>query len=398
LVLTRGELAEIEVVNQLKEPTTVHWHGIELESPYDGVSDWSGTGKQTTPPIAPGHSFVARMTPPRAGTFIYHSHWHEQKQLGEGLTGPLIVLEPGAKFDPATDKVFLFSRDGVEGNEPLLLNGSPQPPPIALIAGTTYRMRFINITAVDSDLTYSIVDATGAPVSWRAIAKDGQDLPPEQATAKKASGDTITVGETRDYSFTPQKAGELYLQAASFQRMWVKTTLIVGPQALRPVASPSATLLDQWNEIGRKLIAMTEDFPEEKYEYKPVANMRSFAERLIHAASANYFFTNSAIGEKLPSDEDPPQAQFKNKAAVVEYVKKSFADGAAAIKSKGDSGISDLVVDPFGYDDPQHAGKAQIRLSDLAHNIIEHSGEVYGQLSVYYRVAGMTPPESRPKK
>ena len=398
LVLTRGEPAEIEVVNQLKEPTTVHWHGIELESPYDGVPDWSGTGKQTTPPIAPGHSFVARMTPPRAGTFIYHSHWHEQKQLGEGLTGPLIVLEPGTKFDPATDKIFLFSRDGVEGNEPLLLNGSSQPPPIALVAGTSYRMRFINITAVDSDLTYSIVDATGAPVPWQAIAKDGRDLPPEQTTTQKASSDTITVGETRDYSFTPQKAGELYLQAASFQRMWVKTTLIVSPQALRPVASFSATLLDQWNEIGRKLIAMAEDFPEDKYDCKPAANMRSFAERLIHAAAANYFFTNSALGEKLPGDEDPPRAQFKTKAAVVEYVKKSFADGAAAIKSKGDSRISDLVVDPFGYDDPQHAGKAQIRLNDLAHNLIEHSGEVYGQLSVYYRVAGMTPPESRPKK
>jgi FtsP/CotA-like multicopper oxidase with cupredoxin domain len=398
LVLTRGEPAEIEVINELKEPTTVHWHGIELESSYDGVPDWSGTGKQTMPAIAPGHSFVAHMTPPRTGTFIYHSHWHEQKQLGEGLTGPLVVLEPGTKFDPATDKIFLFSRDGVEGSEPLLMNGSPQPAPMALVAGTTYRMRFINITPVDSDLTYSIVDASGAPVSWRAIAKDGQDLPQEQATARKTSGDTITVGETRDYSFTPNQVGELYLQAAAFQRMWVKTTLIVGPQQLRPLASPWATLLDQWNEIGRKLIAMAEDFPEDKYDYKPAANMRSFAERLIHAASANYFFTNSALGQKLPGDEDPPRAQFKNKAAVVEFVKKSFADGAAAIKSKGDSGISDAVVDPFGYDDPQHAGKAQIRLSDLAHNLIEHSGEIYGQLSVYYRVAGMTPPESRPKK
>jgi len=397
LVLTRGEPAEIEIVNQLKEPTTVHWHGIELESPYDGVPDWSGVGKQTTPPIAPGGSYVARMIPPRAGTFIYHSHWHEQKQLGEGLTGPLIVLEPGMKFDSTTDKIFLFSRDGVETNEPLLLNGSPQPAPIALVAGTTYRMRFINITPVDSDLTYSIADASGASVPWRAIAKDGRDLTPEQA-ATKAAGDTITVGETRDYSFTPQKEGELYLQAASFQRMWVKATLIVGPQALRPVASPSATLLDQWNEIARKLIAMAEDFPEDKYDYKPSANIRTFAERLIHAASANYFFINSAAGQKLPGDEDPPRAQFKNKAALVEYVKRSFADGAAAIKSKGDSGISDLVIDPFGYDDPQHAGKAQIRLVDLAHNLIEHSGEVYGQLSVYYRVARMIPPESRPKK
>jgi len=107
---------------------------------------------------------------------------------------------------------------------------------------------------------------------------------------------------------------------------------------------------------------------------------------------------NSALGQKLPGDEDPPRAQFKSKAAVVEYVEKSFADGAAAIKSKGDSGISDLVIDPFGYEDLQHVGKAQVRLVDLAHNLVEHSGEVYGQLSVYYRVAGMIPLEPRPKK
>ena len=157
-------------------------------------------------------------------------------------------------------------------------------------------------------------------------------------------------------------------------------------------------MLDSWNEVGLKLVAMAEDFPEDKYDYKPAPNMRSFSERLIHAAAANYFFINPAMGQKLPAGEDPPRAQFKNKAAVVEYVKKSFADGASAIKSKGDPGISDLVVDPFGYDDPQHAGKAQIRLNELALNLIEHSGEVYGQLSVYYRVAGLIPPESRPKK
>jgi FtsP/CotA-like multicopper oxidase with cupredoxin domain len=398
LVLTRGEPAEIAIFNHLNEPTTVHWHGIELESAYDGVPDWSGSSTETTPPIAPGASFLARMTPPRAGTFIYHSHWHEQRQLGEGLTGPLIVLEPGAKFDPATDKILLFSRDGVETTEPLLVNGSPQPTPISLTVGTTYRFRFINITPVDSDLTYSLKDAGGAALAWRAIAKDGRDLPPSQVRVRDAIGDSITVGETRDYSFTPQKIGELYLEAAAFPRMWVKVTLVVSPQVLRPAASPSTTLLEQWNEIGRKLIAMADDFPAAKYDDKPAPNVRSFSERLIHAAAANYFFINPALGQKLPPAEDPPRTQFKNKAAVVEYVKQSFADGASAIQAKGDPGISDLVVDPFGYDDPQHAGKAQIRLSDLAHNMIEHSGEVYGQLTVYYRAAGLTPPESRPRK
>jgi hypothetical protein len=163
-------------------------------------------------------------------------------------------------------------------------------------------------------------------------------------------------------------------------------------------ASPSAALLKQWNEIGRKLIAMAEDFPENKYDFKAAPTTGTFAERMIHGAAASYFFTNIALGQKPPSDEDPPRAQFKNKAAIVVYVKKSFADGAAAIKSKGDKGLSTLVIDPFAEDVPGNANKEQIRLGDLAYGLVEHSGEVYGQLSVYYRVAGMIPPESRPKK
>src|ERR1700680_2629327 len=163
-------------------------------------------------------------------------------------------------------------------------------------------------------------------------------------------------------------------------------------------ASPSAALMKQWNEIGRKLIAMAEDFPEDKYDFKAAPSTGTFAERMIHGAAANYFFTNLALGQKPPSEEDPPRAQFRNKAAIIAYVKKSFADGAAAIKSKGDKGISTFVIDPFAEDVPANADKERIRLGDLAFSLVEHSGEVYGQLAVYYRVGGMIPPESRPKK
>jgi uncharacterized damage-inducible protein DinB len=165
-----------------------------------------------------------------------------------------------------------------------------------------------------------------------------------------------------------------------------------------PAPGPSAAVLAQWNEIGRKLIAMAEDFPADKYDFKPAAGAGSFAQRMIHAAAANYFFTNPALGQKPPAYEDPPLKQFADKAAMVAYVKKSFADGAAAIQSKGDKGILESVVDPFAQDNPSEAGKSQIRLIDLAHGLNEHSGEVYGQLTVYYRAAGMIPPESRPKK
>lgn len=158
----------------------------------------------------------------------------------------------------------------------------------------------------------------------------------------------------------------------------------------KPAVSPSQSLLDTWNYVGHKLIAMAEDFPEDKYDFKPVPAERSFAEQLLHAANANYFFINPAMGLKPPAEEDPKRDQYKTKAAVVEFVKKAFADGAAAIQQKGDKGLNDLMVDPFE--------NQQVRMSDMAWGLLEHSGEHYGQLAVYYRVAGLVPPESRPKK
>jgi uncharacterized damage-inducible protein DinB len=153
--------------------------------------------------------------------------------------------------------------------------------------------------------------------------------------------------------------------------------------------SPSQAVLESWNDIGRKLIAMAEDFPEDKYDFKPTPAQRSFAENLLHAAGANYFFTAPLMGQK-PPEGDPKREQYKTKADVVAFVKKSFADGAAAIKAKGDAGMNDMMTDPFSKD--------KARVYDFAYGFIEHSGEHYGQLVVYYRVAGLVPPESRPKK
>ncbi|MGC1596718.1 MAG: DinB family protein [Candidatus Acidiferrales bacterium] len=160
--------------------------------------------------------------------------------------------------------------------------------------------------------------------------------------------------------------------------------------APKPVPGASQAVLEQWNDIGRKLIAMAEDFPDDKYDFKPTPAVGTFAQRLIHAAHANEFFINAVEGRKMPAMADPNRDQFKTKADVVAFVKKSFADGAAAIKAKGDKGMSDVVVDPFANE--------QTRISDFAYGFVEHSGEIYGQLSVYYRVAGLVPPESRPKK
>lgn len=158
--------------------------------------------------------------------------------------------------------------------------------------------------------------------------------------------------------------------------------------AVKPADPELKVVLDSWNEIGRKLVAMAEDFPEDKYDFKPTPAQRSFAEQLLHAAGANYFFTNPVMGKGLPAVEDPKRENYKTKADIVAFVKKSVADGAAAIQSKGEKGLKSTV--PYGHQ--------ETRVLDIAYGLIEHSGEHYGQLVVYYRLSGLVPPESRPKK
>ena len=220
LVLRQGEPVEITVVNHMREPTGIHWHGIELDSYYDGVPGWGGSGAQVTPPIEPGQSFVARFTPPRAGTFIYHTHWHNFLQLAGGLYGPLIVLRPGQTFDPETDIPVVIGNGGaLDLKSPIFLNGSAQPEPLRLKAGVKYRLRFINITANGNGFQVSLLGGS-SPVRWRAVAKDGENLPPAQASEQEARL-VIGVGETYDFEFTPTTKGDLRLEVVRpFNRTW----------------------------------------------------------------------------------------------------------------------------------------------------------------------------------
>ena len=217
IFLTRGEATEIEVKNQSSNPTVIHWHGIELESYYDGVAGWTGSGQQTSPPVAPGTSFIARMTPPRAGTFIYHTHWHDDVQLRNGLYGALIVLEPGQKYDPEHDRTFVFSMGKYAPfGFMLLVNGYPQPDPVELHTATRYRLRLINITDGAADLRVRLTNK-GVPVQWTVIAKDGADLPPAQVRLSTADMG-ITVGSTYDVEYQADTPGiaDLEIREPSF--------------------------------------------------------------------------------------------------------------------------------------------------------------------------------------
>lgn len=212
LVLTRGEPTDVMIVNRMREPTAVHWHGLELESWSDGMAGWSGIGKNVAPPVAPADSFMAHLLSPRAGTFMYHTHLNDTEQLTSGLYGAIVVLEPGTRYDPSVDHVYVLGWDGDADPVPILLNGESQPTPTEFRAGTVHRLRFVNIGAA-APARFSIRLDT-ALVFWRAVAFDGADLPASQATRRPATV-SLDVGQTADFLFTPPRRGTYRLIVVS---------------------------------------------------------------------------------------------------------------------------------------------------------------------------------------
>jgi FtsP/CotA-like multicopper oxidase with cupredoxin domain len=228
LILRRGEPVAITVVNELPEPTSVHWHGMELQSYYDGVAGFAGTRDRLAPQIAPGDSFVVRFTPPRAGTFMYHTHVSDIRQQRAGLSGALLVLEPGASYDPSKDIVLLLSTPRTDADQDrIFLNGSVTPAPIELRVGTSYRLRLINIHTYRPAMRVELKSAAGRE-SWRAIAKDGADLPRALATVRPAFL-PVSNGEIYDFEYTPVVPGELRLEVTAANGR----VLVVQPLSVR---------------------------------------------------------------------------------------------------------------------------------------------------------------------
>jgi len=160
-------------------------------------------------------------------------------------------------------------------------------------------------------------------------------------------------------------------------------------QTPAPVRSRADETLERWNDIGNKLIAMAQDFPEDKYDYKLQKDQRTFALNLLHAAAFDFVVTRRVSGTNIGPDfgdgDNPTRDTFKTKADVVKFVQQAVADGASVIQQQGDSGL----------DKTTKWGKQLVHNSYLWMFAIEHSGEHYGQLVVYYRANNLVPPDSR---
>jgi FtsP/CotA-like multicopper oxidase with cupredoxin domain len=98
LRLKEGERVRIVLKNALSEPTTIHWHGVDVPNPMDGVPGI------TQKPVQPGESFIYEFEARPSGTRWYHTHFQEHKQLDLGLYAPLII-------EPARPDPFPFDRE-----------------------------------------------------------------------------------------------------------------------------------------------------------------------------------------------------------------------------------------------------------------------------------------------
>ena len=107
-------------------------------------------------------------------------------------------------------------------------------------------------------------------------------------------------------------------------------------QAPSPARSRSDEMLDRWNDIGNKLVAMAKDFPEDKYDFKLQKDQRTFAQNLLHAAALDFVLirrvSGSNVGPEFGEGDNPSRDVFKTKADVVKFVQEAVADGPQVIQ------------------------------------------------------------------
>src|SRR5277367_845603 len=144
--------------------------------------------------------------------------------------------------------------------------------------------------------------------------------------------------------------------------------------AAQTPSTPAKAFAAQFEDVNRRLLAMAKDFPEDKYGYRATKDVRSFREIIIHVSSGNAYAAKAGRGEKANWDEIDPKG-YTSKAAMVALLEKTIADSTAVLKAIPDDRFA-KTVQPW-----------------LA--VIEHAGEHYGQLVVYYRNNGLVPPETR---
>lgn len=138
----------------------------------------------------------------------------------------------------------------------------------------------------------------------------------------------------------------------------------------------TAKLINHWEQLNQKFLALAEQVPESLFDYRPVESVRSLAEVLRHVAFWNQYLADSARGDKADDTANElSKTEFPTKTCIMDAIKRSAGDATRSL-NHDPSGLSKEMV-------------------DMLVTFIEHNCEHYGQLVVYARLNGIVPPASR---
>ena len=207
--LVEGDRVRIFVTNKLAAPTTVHWHGVLLESGMDGVGGLSQKA------IAPGETYMYEFTLRQHGTLMYHSHHDEMTQMGLGMTG-MIVVHPRRPDGPRPDRDFAIMLHewkievGASRPDPnemtdfnvLTMNAKcfPGTQPLIVKQGDRVRIRIGNLSAMD----HHPIHLHG--YYFTITETDGGVIPPSARWPETTV--LVPVGSTRTVEFVADNPGD----------------------------------------------------------------------------------------------------------------------------------------------------------------------------------------------
>jgi uncharacterized damage-inducible protein DinB len=170
------------------------------------------------------------------------------------------------------------------------------------------------------------------------------------------------------------------------------------PQAqTSPQPPPTiASVVDlEITQLEKQVVAVAEAMPDDKFDYTPTQlntkdskdPVRSFALEVRHLATGNYAFWSPLTGDPLPAGIKGPNGpeDLKTKADIIKYLKDSFVLGHKAAATLTAANVVEIV--------PTFRGP-QPRLY-LATFAVQHANDHYGQLVLFLRLNGITPPGSR---
>ena len=157
--------------------------------------------------------------------------------------------------------------------------------------------------------------------------------------------------------------------------LFAVVSVVAQPRQQPP--TPAQAINGNFASINRRVLEMARDFPEDKYNYRPNKDVRSFAEVIVHIASGNIYASKAGRGEQVAWDELDPK-NYKTKAEIVAALQKSIEEATSVLNTVPEERFTKTLA-PWM-------------------DVIEHAAEHYGQLVVYYRLNGIVPPASRPRQ